>query len=361
MLDDSEDEEINRRPQRLLFDLERNNFFTCDSVFRQYFRIDREVFEQVEYLIGPHLAVSARNISHSIREQILTTLHFLGNGAQYHLNGLAHNISKATVCRCIHKVCELIAVHLMSMFVRWPNNCRLIERQFYQKAQFPHVRGALDGTLIYIDAPSDQEPLFVSRNNKHAINVLLVSGPSNEFFYVSAKSPGSFHDARALRISSLWHKWEQQQWRPDNDDRAILLGDSAYPLTQWLMPPVIRQVNANIRRLAQAVPLFLSAHRKTRFIVECSIGILKEEYPCLNHFRFKSVERICIAVYACVTLHNMQNRFHRGSYRYDQTLNQMANRNDGMAPFDIDENSNASTQAGILMQRNILQEFALRL
>lgn len=344
ILDEDSDEELFNRQRHRILDLERSNYFLSDSVFRQSFRVDREVFEQIEYLLGPYLAISERNNSLNVRN----------------LNGLAHNISKTTICRLVHRVCAIIAIHLMPIYVKWPTNSRMVERKFFQMAGFPHVRGAIDGTLVYINAPSAEEPLYVSRNNKHAINVLLLSGPSKEFFYVSSKSPGSFHDARALRISSLWESWENQQWRPDNDEHAILLDDSAYPLKSWLMPPVIRNVNANIRHLAQAVPSFLIAHRKTRFIVECSIGILKEEYPCLNHFRFQSVERVCIAVYACVTLHNMQNRFRRGSYRHDDTLNQIANRNVNQIPIDDDDNGTGSDCAGIIMQRQILEEFSLR-
>lgn len=364
---DDEDDEPNGRCQRNLNYLDKTNYFLTSFEFRQSFRVDVEVFNQIEYMLGHGLNQFQRrnrdnSVSLSVREQILTALHFLGNGAQYHLNGQTHSISKATVCRCVHRVCYLIAVHLMPIFVKFPSNCRLIERQFYQKAGFPHVRGAIDGTLIYVDAPSQDEPIYVGRNNKHSINVLLVSGPNNEFYYVSAKSPGSFHDARALRISSLWQQWELRQWRPDGDANALLLGDSAYPLTMWLMPPVIRDANANIRVLAQAVPAYLAAHRKTRFIVECSIGILKEEYPALNHIRFQSVERICTAVYACVTLHNMQNKFRRGSYDYDPTLQEITNRGIESIPIDEDDNDDINgsgfSQAGIVRQRQILQEFA---
>lgn len=182
---DSEEEtnQINQRHRRSLFDIQRTNYFISDSVFRESFRVDRDVFEHVEYVIGPYLAVSNRNNSLSVREQLLTVFHFLGNGAQYHLNGQTHNISKSTVCRCVHRVCTLIAIHLMPTYVKWPTNSRKIERQFFQKANFPHVRGMIDGTLIYIDSPSAEEPLYVSRNNKHATNVVLVSGPSNEFYY----------------------------------------------------------------------------------------------------------------------------------------------------------------------------------
>lgn len=340
----------------------RINYNLNASVFRQSFRVDMEVAEQIELLIGRFLVDTNLNNALSPRQQILTALHFLGNSAQYHVNGNAHNISKSTVLRCIHRICFIIATHILPLFVRWPTTSLLVERRFFEIAGFPHVKGIVDGTLVHIDAPSIGEPAYVGRDNKHSFNVILVSGPQNEFFFVSAKSPGSMHDARAIRISKLWTAWEIRGWRPDNDDQSIILGDSAYPLTSWLMPPVVRIVNANIRRLAQAVPLFERVHRKTRFIVECSIGILKEEYPCLNYFRFRKPERIANAIYTCVVLHNMQNRHHRGSYRYDQILNRIANgelQNVGANmvqnnPMPIDNDP----MAGIIRQRQILEHFA---
>lgn len=357
-------------PRPSLFNLVRTNYYLHGRLFREAFRVDREVFMQLEHYWAHHLAVSRRNNSLDPREQLLTALHFIGNGAQYHVNGHMHTISKSTVCRCVHRVCNLIARFLMPLYVRWPTSSIVVEREFFQKAGFPSVRGAVDGTLVHIDAPGADEPIFVSRDNKHSINVLLVSGPRMQFFFVSAKSPGSFHDSRALRISQLWHSWEIRGWRPDNDHRSLLLGDSAYPLRPWLMPPIVRDANANIRPLAQAVSAFLQAHRKTRFIVECAIGILKEEYPCLNHFRFQSVKRICSAIYACVTLHNMQNNFRNGSYEYDAVLNRLARQeadiddDEEEEELDVDNifiNTENVDQTGIIRQRELLQIFAERM
>lgn len=267
--DEEEEEEI-RLPRRSLFLLIRTKFNLDATVFREAFRVDQDVFELLERLLSPRLAVSRRNNSLSPRQQLLTALHFLGNGAQYHVNAAIHTIHKSTVCRCVHRVCRLIATQLMSLFVRWPSATQIVEAQFYQRCNFPHVKGVVDGTLIYIDAPKAEEPIYVSRNNKHAINVVVVSGPRNQFFFVSAMSPGSFHDSRALKISKLWNVWDREGWRPNDDVNSVILGDSAYPLRQWLMPPTVRNINANDRRLAQAVPVFLRAHRKTRFIVECT-------------------------------------------------------------------------------------------
>lgn len=362
MLDDSEDEDDEiQMPRVSLFDRIRTNYFLNGSMFREAFRVDREVVVELEQHLGWYLQVSRRNNALDARQQILTTLHFLGNGAQYHVNGHMHTVSKSTVCRCVHRVCRLIATNLMPLFVRWPTTSRIVEAEFFNKAGFPHVKGVIDGTLIHIDAPSSDEPLFVSRDNKHSLNVLLASGPRNQFFFVSAKCTGSFHDSRALRVSRLWTSWEIDGWRPDNDRNSILLGDSAYPLRSWLMPPIVRDINANNRRLAQAVPIFLRAHRRTRFIVECSIGILKKEFPFLSQSRFRTPERTCLAVYACVTLHNIQNHWRHGSYAYDDVLNQIANQR---APDDQGRQPIArrqQTDDGIQKQREVLEYFARNL
>lgn len=247
----------------------------------------------------------------------------------------------------------------MPYYVRWPSTSRHEERKFFQIAGFPHVVGAIDGTLIHIDAPHDDEPAYVGRDNKHSINLLVVSGPMHQFFFASAKSPGSFHDSRALRISRLWEIWEDQHWRPDGDENSIILGDSAYPLKSWLIPPTVSNINANIRRLANAVPRFERIHKKTRFIVECAIGILKNQFRCLRHLRIKQPYKISTVIYACITLHNMQNKWHRGSYAYDTVLNGIANQE----PLDLPEEPAAPQQMqchdGVIRQRAVLEYFSL--
>lgn len=330
-------------------------------MFRETFRVDREIVVQIEQSIARFLQYSRRNNSLSPRQQILSTLTFIGNGAQYHANGYIHGISKATVCRCIHRVCKMIVIHLMPYYIRWPTSTIRDEALFARKAGFPNVKGIVDGTLIHILAPFVDEPIYVGRDNKHSINLMVVSGPKNQFYYASAAFPGSFHDARCIKKSSLWTMWDDRGWRPDDDENSIILGDSAYPLRRWLIPPTIRNVNANIRYLANAVPVFERAHRKTRFIVECSIGILKQEFLCLRFLRVKEPRNISTIIYTCVTLHNMQNAFHRGSYSYDDVLNRIANQE---IPNDPEEPQFQEVQendlAGVNRQRQILEYFARR-
>lgn len=223
--------------------------------------------------------------------------------------------------------------------------------------------GAIDGTLIHMDAPSYDEPIFVGRDNHHSLNVVVVSGPDNEFYYVSAKCPGSFHDSRCLQVSSMWTAWEINQWRPANSNRSVILGDSAYGLRRWLMTPTVRNVNA-VPALEDAINSYKRKHRRTRFVVECTIGIWKEEYPFLNGFRFRTPARISNAIYATATLHNMQNFHRHGSYDYDNNLNAIRNRESEEMP-DGDEDDDENVQivrdddvAGVNRQREFLEYFA---
>lgn len=358
--DDDDDGIINYRVRNYQ---PRINFnFPTPRLFRESFRVDRQVVECIERQIGPFIQRGTRRSQAlSVREQILITLHFLGNGSVYHLNGYSLGITKSTVCQCVHTVCHLIMRYLMPRYVRWPTNPNDISERFERKAGFPFVKGCIDGTLVHIISPNGlNEPIYVSRDNKHSINLLLVSGPSHEFFFASAKSPGSFHDARALRISSLWQSWELNGWRPENDNQSIILGDSAYPATNWLVTPTIREPNRIIPNLQNAREIYLRKHRKTRFMVACAIGILKQQFYCLRYgFRFVEPHRVSTAIYACVTLHNMQNYFRHGSYDYDEQLFHIANDEpigdqDHQDPLpDVDANIDA-----VERQRQLLEYFA---
>lgn len=166
----------------------RINYYLHEAIFRQSFRVDQTVFVQIEQYIGRYLVNNQRNHALSPRQKILTALHFLGNGCQYHVNGQTHTISKSTVFRCIHRICRLIWLHIMPFYIRWPTNCFFIEQEFFDLAGFPHVKGVVDGTIVHIDAPKIGEPLYVGRDNKHPTNVLIVSGPKNEFFFCFRKA-----------------------------------------------------------------------------------------------------------------------------------------------------------------------------
>lgn len=71
-----------------------------------------------------------------------------------------------------------------------------------------------------------------------------------------AKWPGSNHDSFILQQSGIYAIFEN-----GNFETSLLLGDSGYPLKNWLMTPILRPLN-------NAEEAYNKAHKKTRVYIE---------------------------------------------------------------------------------------------
>lgn len=300
---DGDDEQHIPRVERQF--LQRINFrqITDPHEYMQKFRISAQSMQFLVERLGEWLqSPTSRNFALSPEQQLMSALHWLGNGSQYHVVADAHGLHKTTIMRAVHRVTRVIVDEVFAEEVRWPNPpSASIAVKFFRFANFPRVAGCIDGSLIPIDAPEENENAYVDRKGNHSINILVACGPSLEFYYASARWPGSVHDSRVLRNSSLFEQWENG-FRPFPG--AVLLGDSGYPLLPWLMTPVERpRVNA------VGLQRYLRRHKQTRRLVECALGGLKEKFPCLARLRLKSPEASCKIILSCITLYNIQKRF----------------------------------------------------
>lgn len=246
--------------------LRRNFMISSDFEFKECFRLNKEQVSYVVNSIGSALAYSSgRSTDLDPQQQVLLCLHWLGNGGQYHGIASMHGVHKSTVCRTVHRVVEAIVDKLLQNTVRFPEDTNRLASDFFEMGGFPSVCGCVDGTHVNIDGPSSHEEMFVNRHGKHSLNVMLICGPTYEFFAVNANWPGSVHDARVLRNSAVWSRFESG-WRPFPG--AVILGDSAYPTKSWLIPPLHRNPSD------PAEQRYNKAHKSTRRIVENSIGKL---------------------------------------------------------------------------------------
>ncbi|KAL1250636.1 hypothetical protein QQF64_018432, partial [Cirrhinus molitorella] len=74
---------------------------------------------------------------------------------------------------------------------------------------FPNVVRCIDGTHIPIIAPNENEADFVNRKSIHSINVQIICDASHIITSVEAKLPGSVHDSRIYRESTLSNRLER--------------------------------------------------------------------------------------------------------------------------------------------------------
>ena len=98
--------------------------------------------------------------------------------------------------------------------------------------------GAIDGCHIEINAPPDNHEDYFNRKQHYSVNL------QGKIMHATVGYPGSIHDAQVLRLNGLYELAENEQilsgpTRNINgtEIRPLLAGDSAYPLTHWLIKP----------------------------------------------------------------------------------------------------------------------------
>lgn len=149
---------------------------------------------------------------------------------------------------------------------------RQIKLDFYDVSplHFPGVIGAVDGSLIPILAPTEDEHLYVGRKGYHALNIQGIAAADLKFLNIVARWPGSTHDSFIWLGCNLENRFENGQF-----PNCYLLGDSAYGLKQYLMTP-IRNPETRAERK------YNRCHRTTRCVVERAFGVWKMRFRCLH-------------------------------------------------------------------------------
>jgi len=104
---------------------ERINFEISDHPATiETFRLSKTRIEHVLSIVGHQLQYdSARNNALSPLQQVLSTLHWLGNGGQYHGIAHMHGVCKSTICRVVNRVVDSIVDCMLNDAVYWPVDC----------------------------------------------------------------------------------------------------------------------------------------------------------------------------------------------------------------------------------------------
>lgn len=133
----------------------------------------------------------------------------------------------------------------------------------------------------------------------HRICIFQVCDADLNILSVSARFPGSTHDAAIWQTSSIRRHLEETYFRGNRN--AFLLGDSGYPLEPWLMTPIL-DVDENTPE-----GRYTTAHCRARNSIERCIGLLKSRFRCLLKHRTLQYDPIIAGkiINTCVVLHNI--------------------------------------------------------
>ena len=108
----------------------------------------------------------------------------------------------------------------------------------------------------------------------------------------------STHDSFIFRTSAIGR---QLQDRVHNLEDGVLLGDSGYACSPFLLTPYAQSSTRSEER-------YNKAHKSTRNLVERSFGTLKRRFHVLHSEIRMAPDRVCIIIVACFVLHNIAVR-----------------------------------------------------
>ena len=161
-------------------------------------------------------------------------------------------------------------------------------------AHIPTVAPNVDGKADYF-----------SRKQRYTISTQGLVGANLVFLDATTGFPGSCHDARNFRNTSLYTQAENEEILTKPEDviensrvRPLVLGDGAYPLLSWLIKPY------NFGPpLTRSGKLFNKTLWSTRVTVERAFGIPQARWKCLLKRLDNRIENVSAVVIACCVLH----------------------------------------------------------
>ncbi|XP_066583798.1 putative nuclease HARBI1 [Prorops nasuta] len=270
------------------------------SDFKSHFRLSKPTFELLIQKFGPCFLRQANSPKVQPCKQLTVTLWILGNQEVYRSVSDRFGLSKDTIWKCVINVSYVLQNHIKE-HIKWPGYYQLMQNAntFAGISNFPGVVGVIDGCHIPISTPVENPNSYVNRKGFHSLVLQGICDYNRKFIDVFVGYCGSVHDARIWQNSHIKTLMDNnsQQYFPRN---THLLGDSAYPLSKFLLTPY--KDNGHLSLVKTNYNRKLSA---TRMIIERTFGLLKCRWRKLKYIYMYNVDMIPLIVSACCVLHNI--------------------------------------------------------
>ncbi|XP_066596095.1 putative nuclease HARBI1 [Prorops nasuta] len=227
-------------------------------------------------------------------------LWIFGNQEVYRSVADRFGVSKSMLWECVMNVAFVLENHVKE-YIKWPDPQQLLQNQhkFLAIDNFPGVVGAVDGSHIPISTPIEHPNSYVNRKGIHSVVLQGICDHRMKFIDVFAGFCGSVHDARVwnqCHIKALIDA-NMERYFPQN---THLIGDSAYPLSNYLLTPY--RDNGHLNDIQRNYNTRLS---RTRIIIERTFGLLKARFRKLHFMYLYNTDLIPLIILACCILHNI--------------------------------------------------------
>ncbi|KAM9462843.1 uncharacterized protein Hap1MRO34_016708 [Clarias gariepinus] len=226
-----------------------------------------------------------------VTQSVLFCFWTLANQESYRGVADRFNISKSTLAKHLHEFCCYVNTY-MAHHISWARGQRLqMSKLKFDLAGFPNTVCAVDGCHIPIRRPHCDNPLaYLNRQQFYSVILTGFCDRERRFCHISVGHPGSWHDARAFRLTEVGQvlKEDPHSLVPQG---MHIIGDFAYPLLPQLMRPY--RDNGHLTTGQRHFNIKLNA---ACVVIEHAFGILKPKFRRLQCLHMQSILNIRFAL-----------------------------------------------------------------
>ena len=272
-----------------------------DVEFFTRYRVNKSGFAAILARVEPKLKRFTKGTNRPLNsvQQLSLALRYFATGSFQVVAGDILGLHQSTVSKYMPILAGAIA-SLSNEVVCFPDNLESTYKFFAEYCGLSGISGIIDGTHIPIQSPGGSNAeIFRCRKGFFSFNVQVVCNENLKIMNIVSGWPGSTHDSRIWNNSTICVEFEEARIE------GMLLGDSGYPLSPYLMIPYPYPPNSRQRGR------FNRALCKARCTIERCIGVLKRRWPCLSRKLRCRYDRVPDIIVACAVLHNLCTEYNQ--------------------------------------------------
>ncbi|XP_046854710.1 protein ALP1-like [Xenia sp. Carnegie-2017] len=283
--------------------------------FKKTFRISRETFLFILARLR-HVLEKKNIVEEPLPPEVrlAVCLYRLGRGTYYYTIAELTGLGVSTVCSITDEVCKAIVEQLWDELVKqlMPQSEQdfkdsMIDMEHFW--QFPCCWAALDGCHISIKCPpGGQEANKEYHNFKNFYSIVLMALVDSHYRFIwgSCGYPGNSHDSIIFQSTQLWASIQEGNYLPaigkvigQQTVQPLIVADSAFPFTKWLMKPYTDAVLSERKRY------FNYRLSRAQMVTEGAFGQLKGRWHVLYRKCESNRKSVRMTVLACLVLHKI--------------------------------------------------------
>ncbi|XP_018403339.1 PREDICTED: putative nuclease HARBI1 [Cyphomyrmex costatus] len=251
------------------------------DTFCRHFRLCPETCEQLidgfqQSDFFPKNEMHGGKSAVSAEKHILSFLWFAGNKSSMRDVADRFDIAISTCETILSRVMNYL-LSIATDIIKFPNNDKEKDElayHFSKMSGFPNVIGCIDGSYINIRTPKHKiRSTYANRYDKTSLTLQGICDDKKRFIDVFTGVIGKFHDSRTFTLSFISKNISDIC----QNGKYHLLGDSAYPLREYLLTP-----HKDYGNLTQSQRIYNKKLCGTRVCIENTFGLLKSRFQLIN-------------------------------------------------------------------------------